>query len=112
MNRIAASLVAALLSISSVGAVVAAPRPLDTPSLPSADRIAPWIRDKVGNHVTADVRLCIAPDGHVARVEMVRGSTYAPFDRAVMKDISAWQFKATGDSRCTKTTIDYDASSK
>lgn len=111
MTRIAAVVAALFVSATSV-VVVAAPRPLAEPSLPSADRIAPWIRANAGDHVKADIRLCIAPDGHVTSVAMVRGSSYAPFDRAVMTDVAEWQFAATGDSRCTKTTIAYDASSK
>ena len=90
-------------------AFAAIPKMTDAPSLPSADRIAPYIKQKLGSTASADVRLCIAADGHVTSVGIVKGSTYTPFDNAVMRDVSDWRFAASDVDRCLKTTIAYHA---
>jgi TonB family protein len=107
MSRIAASL---LTLIAFATPAIAQLRPADAPSLPSADRIAPWIREKLGDHASADVRVCVAGDGHVTSIALVHTSQYDAFDRAVLKDVASWHFEATGDARCRTTTISYDAS--
>jgi TonB family protein len=88
------------------------PRPVESPSLPSADRIAAWVRASVGDHPSVDVRLCTDSDGRVTSVELLRSSSYEPFDRAVLKDVAAWRFAASGDAQCAKKTIAYDPVAK
>jgi TonB family protein len=85
----------------------AAPKLAESPSLPSADRIAPWIKQKLGDTASADIRLCIAPDGHVTSVGIVKTSSYTAFDNAVMTDVTDWHFAQSDSYRCMKTTIAY-----
>jgi TonB family protein len=40
------------------------------------------------------VRVCVAPNGSVASVELTQPSGSAELDRAVANDIKAWQFEA------------------
>ena len=103
----------ALLATLAVAAPASADlRPLDPPSLPSVDHIAGWVRDAVGDHPSADVRVCTGIDGQVASIQLVRSSGYEPFDRAVLKDVAKWQFDVGGEAQCAKKTITYDASPK
>src|SRR5438477_8964615 len=76
-------------------AFAALPKMAEAPSLPTADRLAPYIKAKLGDTANADIRLCIAADGHVTKVELVKGSTYKAFDNAVMRDVSDWKFETT-----------------
>jgi outer membrane biosynthesis protein TonB len=83
------------------------------PALPSADRIWRQIRNELGDVASADVRLCVARDGRVARVDMVRPTRFAEFNRAVIDDVADWQFSelpgSTSDAaqHCEVTTIHY-----
>lgn len=86
----------------------------EDPRLPSADRLSRRIRAELGEVASADVRLCVAPDGRVQGVEIVRGSSLAAFDQALMHDIAGWQFsKLPRSSRtanlrnCETATIHY-----
>jgi TonB family protein len=62
------------------------------PELPSADRMYRQILTELGGVASADVRLCVAPDGSVQDVRIVRGSSLAAFDQALVHDVSDWQF--------------------
>jgi TonB family protein len=90
------------------------------PQLPSADRISGVIKSELGPQATADVKLCVTPDGHVQAVELVRGSSLTAFDQAVLHDTAEWQFSGLpgngdrhGNARvsnlrtCGVTTITY-----
>lgn len=86
----------------------------ENPRLPSADRLSRRIRAELGEVASADVRLCVAPDGRVRRIELVRGSSLAAFDQAVMRDIADWQFLVFPGSsstvhlrNCEIVTIEY-----
>lgn len=85
----------------------------EAPQLPSADRLGSTIRSELGEVASADVRMCVAPDGRVRTVEVVRGSSLAAFDQALVRDISDWQFSGMpGSSRedlqsCEVATIHY-----
>jgi TonB family protein len=96
---------ATVLAISSTA--FAGPRLTEAPALPSADRIAPWIRDRVGLTAKAELQVCAARDGHVTSVKLVRGSGYDAFDRAVMTDIRDWQYSADSIPKCTLVRISY-----
>lgn len=85
------------------------------PQLPSADRMHKVIRSELGAVASVDVRLCIAPDGHVQAVNLVRGSSLAAFDEAVLHDVADWQFAGMAGSStfssklrtCEVATISY-----
>jgi TonB family protein len=80
------------------------------PQLPSADRIARRIRSELGGIASADVRLCVAPDGRVSDVKLVRGSSYGDFDDALVHDVANWQFwgaRGKAMKNCELATITY-----
>src|SRR5262245_12743965 len=53
------------------------------PRLPSADRLAHVIWAKLDGVASVEVQLCVAPDGHVQGLSVVRGSSLEEFDAAV-----------------------------
>jgi TonB family protein len=85
------------------------------PHLPSADRRSSAIRSQAGEVASADIRLCVTPDGRVQAVDLVRGSSSAAFDQALLHDAAEWQFSdmpgsahMTSNVRvCGVTTISY-----
>jgi TonB family protein len=81
------------------------------PMLPSADHIARVIEMRIGPEAEVDVRYCVSPAGRVVSAELSRGSSFAPFDRAVMQDIVTWRFAAqpgpTSLKTCQAATIIY-----
>src|ERR1041384_7361468 len=62
------------------------------PQLPSVNRMHNVIKSELGGVASVDLRLCVAPDGHVQGVSLVRGSSLAEFDAAVLHDAVDWQF--------------------
>jgi TonB family protein len=85
--------------------------PVNKPRLPTADRLSDTIRAQAGEVASADVRLCVTPDGHVDGVSLVRGSPSSAYNRAVVKDITDWQFGGSSDpsnlDSCEIATITY-----
>jgi TonB family protein len=84
------------------------------PQLPSADRMFRHIRNELGDVASADVRLCVAPDGRVQDVAIVRGTRLPEFDEALVHDMAHWQFSesprpagAASPRICEVTTISY-----
>src|SRR6266516_1026751 len=85
------------------------------PKLPSADRLNHVIWSKLDGVASVDVHLCVAPDGHVQAVSVVRGSPLAAFDAAVKSDVTDWQFSGMPGSSsfasslrtCELATITY-----
>jgi TonB family protein len=81
------------------------------PRLPRADRLATQILSTLGDTASLEVRLCVAPQGTVASVEVLRGSSLAAFDQSVIADAMGWQFEAlpgpTGVKTCERATITY-----
>ena len=65
------------------------------PQLPSVDDMSRRIRDEVGDVASAEVRLCVGADGRVQRVQVLRGSPSWAFNKALVRDMSDWQFSAT-----------------
>jgi hypothetical protein len=62
---------------------------------PSVDDMSRLIRDEVGDVASAEVRLCVGADGHVQRVQLLRGSPSWTFTEVVVRDISDWQSSET-----------------
>jgi TonB family protein len=81
------------------------------PRLPSADLLSNKIREETGDVASADIRLCVAPNGHVNDIRLVRSSASNMYDRAVVKDVASWQFREGPDPAdlpaCEIATITY-----
>lgn len=85
------------------------------PRLPSADRLGHVILSKLDGVASVEVHLCVAPDGHVQGLSVVRGSSLADFDAAVKNDVADWQFSGMPGSSsfasslrtCELATITY-----
>jgi len=85
---------------------------VDNPRLPNADRHFFEIRDEAGEVASATVRFCVAPDGHVEGVNLLRGSSSNTYNRAVVKDVYDWEFggenfNPSGLGACEVATINY-----
>src|SRR5262247_27627 len=85
LDRQAAPRAAVRFDTSSVDADAVFPI-AKIPQLPTASRMHRVIESELGGVASVDVRLCIAPDGHVQGLSLVRGSTLAEFDAAVLHD--------------------------
>ncbi|HEU0036647.1 MAG TPA: hypothetical protein VFQ53_38805 [Kofleriaceae bacterium] len=101
------------LSSPSRDAILTQRRAID-PELPSADRIAHQIRARLGDHVTAELELCIGATGTVHRVALVRGTSLPKLDEAILRDATAWQFASlpgktasTSLQTCQRATLAY-----
>jgi hypothetical protein len=85
------------------------------PRLPSADRLTPVIWSELDGVASVEIQLCVAPDGHVQGLSLVRGSSLAAFDAAVKNDVADWQFSGMPGSSsfasnlrtCELATITY-----
>ena len=80
------------------------------PRLPSADRIAPRLATLGGDSLSADVRLCVRPDGKVANATLSQSSQVVAFDQAMMRDVAEWQFAAMPGPATLKTCEDFTIS--
>ncbi|MGE0867232.1 MAG: energy transducer TonB [Kofleriaceae bacterium] len=102
--------VASRFDLAARATVARLPAPID-PELPTADRIGRSIRQALGEEASVHVEMCVSPDGHVLTATLIDGSTMAAFDRAVMRDVMAWQFEEMpGPSHvksCQRRTITY-----
>jgi TonB family protein len=82
------------------------------PRLPDADQQIAEIREDSGDVASALVNFCVAPDGHVDRVNLLRRSSSPAYDMALMRDVADWQFtgEAPDPSRpetCESATVIY-----
>jgi hypothetical protein len=75
---------------------------LHAPRLPSVDRIAHRVRAQLGDEAIAAIELCVAADGHVTKVALLEGSSYEPFNAALVRDVQEWQFASLPGSTATK----------
>ena len=75
------------------------------PQLPSANRIDRVIKSELGGVASVDVRLCIAPYGHVQGLSLVHGSSLAEFDAAVLHDAVDWQFSGRPGTSSFASTL-------
>jgi hypothetical protein len=84
------------------------------PRLPSVDRIARQVRARLGDEAIASIELCVAADGKVAKVALVEGTAYEPFNAAILRDAHEWQFasmpgasSAAKLQTCERATVKY-----
>lgn len=91
-------------------AVQVIPAAID-PRLPSVDRMATRIRYEIGSTVTAELSLCVNPDGNVTDVALIRTTGLAELDTAITDDVRAWQFAelpgASTLRTCQRATLAY-----
>jgi len=85
---------------------------VDDPQLPTADLQFHRIWDEVGDTASADIRLCVASDGHVSSVRLVRGSSSVTYNRALVNDAADWRFAAAASppgpgQRCEIANVVY-----
>lgn len=76
---------------------------LEEPRLPSVDRISHQVRAQLGDEVVASIELCVAPDGHVTKVSLIEGTSFEPFNAAVVRDIEGWQFASLPGKTAVKS---------
>jgi TonB family protein len=81
------------------------PDRLSPARLPTADRA------RIAGNVTADLELCVAPDGSVKSVSVDKPSGSDAFDRALADDVPAWRFAPyrapDGIKVCEQFTVSY-----
>ena len=81
------------------------------PALPSVDRLAYHIRARTADDLVAAVNLCVSPAGRVTKVSLVRASSFAPFDGALLRDLESWRFAELPGPQslevCNEATISY-----
>ena len=76
---------------------------VNAPRLPSVDRIAHQVRARLGDEAVASIELCVAPNGKVTKVSLIEGTSYAPFNAAILRDAEQWQFASMpGATAATK----------
>lgn len=89
------------------------PERLSKAELPAADRISHRILAERGGAVSAQVKLCVAPTGAVAGVDLLESSGMPEYDRAVVDAIAGWQYAAYAapaqTTVCGKLTVAYRA---
>jgi TonB family protein len=98
------------LDLAMTGADTSFPAALE-PQVPTIDRIARAVRLRVGDTATAELELCVTPAGTVKHLRLARGSSYAAFDQALLRDAAAWQFASLPGPdnvmSCSRATIAY-----
>jgi TonB family protein len=99
------------LSVTPDDAVVVFPAAID-PVLPSIDRMSHALRARTGAaELTAQLDLCVAPDGHVTKIGLAKSSSNDAFDHALVRDVADWQFTAipgpANVEACRRATIAY-----
>jgi hypothetical protein len=81
------------------------------PRLPRVDRMATQIRYELGDTVTAELSLCVSPDGNVTDIALARTTGLSDLDTAIVDDVRAWQFAelpgASTLRTCQRTTLAY-----
>ncbi len=91
-------------------AVQVIPAAID-PRLPRVDRMATQIRYEIGDTITAELSLCVSPDGNVTDVALAGSTGLSDLDTAIIDDVRAWQFAelpgASTLRTCQRTTLAY-----
>ena len=96
---------------SNDDAVATFPARLSPAALPGADRLANRIAIEGGRQVTAAVKLCVAPDGKVDKVDLLTSSGVDDYDRAVVDGMTSWRYAAyaapTSLHVCERVDVSY-----
>jgi TonB family protein len=67
-------------------------------------RVATWR----GGEISADVHVCVAPDGKVAEVALARSSGLTAYDTAVVDGAGRWSYEPfAGAPRCQTVAVAY-----
>ncbi len=68
-------------------------------------RVATWR----GGEISADLHVCVAPDGKVADIALTRSSGLTGFDTAVVDGAGAWSYEpfAASAPRCRDVAVAY-----
>lgn len=81
------------------------------PVLPTADRIRDQLVATGRDRFDIGVRVCVAPDGSVAQVDLAKTSGEQVLDNMALHDIKAWRYEsfagATGLRTCERISIRY-----
>jgi len=98
------------LSVSPDDASPVFPAAID-PRVPAIDHMAPALHARAGTVLTAELDLCVAPDGHVTKIGIAKGSSSEAFDHALVRDAADWQFTQLPGplnvEACRRATIAY-----
>lgn len=96
--------------VPAVDAVQVIPDAID-PRMPRVDHMARRIKFELGDNVTADLSLCVSPQGSVTDVAIARSSGLSDLDTAIIDDVRAWQFAElpgpTTLRTCQRATLAY-----
>jgi TonB family protein len=99
-----------LAPLTAEDTVRVVPHAID-PMLPTADRLARVIANRLGEQAKVGVRYCVSPSGELVSAQLARSSSLRLFDNAVMTDISRWRFAVrpgpAGVRTCQQATIIY-----
>lgn len=86
------------------------PRLVRDAELPSAQRLGTALLATQDKY-RLGVRVCVAPNGAVTRVDLTSSSGVADLDRAALRDIFAWQYEAMPGpatvQSCAPMTLEY-----
>jgi len=64
------------------------------PAMPKVDRIGREVRGTLGDRASAQIDLCVSPQGKVTKVSLVESSSFGEFDTALLRDVNEWKFAA------------------
>jgi TonB family protein len=96
--------------VPAIDAVRIIPAAID-PQLPRVDHMARRIKFELGDRVSAELSLCVSPQGSVTDVAIARSSGMSDLDTAIVDDVRAWQFaEMPGPSSvrtCRQATLAY-----
>lgn len=89
------------------------PKRVSEVDLSRVDRMSHRINVEHGGTVRAQVKLCVAPTGSVADVDLVASSGMPEYDDAVVDAAAGWQYAAypapAGTRVCQDVTVAYRA---
>ena len=89
------------------------PERISEAALPQVDRLAHRVHAEYAGTISAQVRLCLKPDGATDYVNLLASSGMVPYDLAVVDTLSSWRYtpyQAPADTRvCEDLTVTYHA---
>jgi TonB family protein len=96
--------------VPAVSADLVFPKAVST-DVVNANRVQHQVRARLGERATAELDLCVSPQGTVTKVALARSSSLPAFDDAILRDAEEWKFEAlpgpaTAQS-CTRAIVAY-----